>query len=501
MIFFERIMNLPFKLSTSATTKWLQSLSHVNSANAANQLNKVIKELRTSTSLTDEILKILIKLTPTVLFIISNIESSLLSKENPNVNNNHKIEQLCIQLLRNLSLAFYTLSSNESLSDKEKNQAIYIALQLIGFAQRSAAIYHQFSSSTLWQITNELYALAIEENLLHQEIDHIIKDFKHQVNIENVLKRNLLFTLLSPYQHTSSQIKEIFSISEQHAHLIKLKRENTPETIFAWNSENIDPPYIITPLKPKNNNALNIETKPFLSLIQSDSFSSQLNNETLELIVEKLSGFSETNIPLPSTLLINNIFVGFNDITEYLEKIEKLNKIEQLSSQIFEDSVQKEPVFASKRFDSSPLPTQSNSRNELLANTKSVKILQTQNNQFIIAETSPVDCSIGDIILLCSSNSNHQLGIIRQIKITNESGTIHILIETISGTVTFQQIESPKTSENKLISIEKENSNYQVLLAPCKLSNGTQIKVTSNKTFTLNSLVDYSPYFMHYNTA
>ncbi len=497
-------MSLQFELSTHAATEWLQSLSHSNSVNAANQLNKVIKELRAINSESDEVFKILTRLTPTVLFITANIESSLLKEKTKTRVNPQKIEKLCIQLLRNLSLAFYSFTDNEALTVDNQNQALYTALQLLGYTQRTAAIFHQFSSNSIWQVISELYQLADQRHILHQQIDIKIKEFKLLPTIETVIKRNLLFSMLSPYQHSSDQTKELFTLSEQHAPLLNLNRDNSSNNIFDWEPENQTPPVVINSIQAYNNTSIKIDPSSLLALIQSTSFKSALEQETLKTIIEKLSGFSVIKKPQASALLINRMVVGFHTITEYLEKVEKLNKIEQLSSQMEHSSFHKtgkeEPMdFTKNIIDSPPIPAQSSSSlDKLLAETKSVKIIKTKQPQFIIAETHSINCHIGDITLLCTSNTHHELGIIRQTRITNQSGTIHILIEKMSGHPFLLLVKSPETTDNKMICIQKIGTLPEVYLPGSTFSNGAQIKSAILETFTLDRLVDHSPYYNHY---
>lgn len=497
------ITKLPFKLSTDATADWLQSLSQLSSVNSANQLNKAVKQLRSIKTDTGKVLEILVQLTPTVLYICSNIEATLQKGSDKS----QKIEKLGIQLLRNLSLAFCSYTTQDTISTDKKNQAIYIALQLIGYTQRLAAIFHQFPSATLWKKTGELYTLANGRNILKQLITHKIRDFKNLTTAEDVLKRNILFAILAPYQHNSSEVKELFSISEQHSHLLKLNTENSPDNIFCWDLESEIPPHTKDSTHQQSDSHIKINATELLSLLRSTNFSFALDKETLALIIEKISGYKDPiNTSVPSALIINHLIVGLGNISTYLEKLEKLNKIERLSSQIIDSNPIKKMSLEPMEHEKSHLNPAtdfkpSNNSLKLLQGVPAVKMLQTKKDQYIIAETNPINSAIGDIILLCLPNLNLGIGIIRQIKLTNQSGTIHILIEKTSGIITAHLIDPPEASAKHIIVIQKDNSTRELFIAPSKLSNGTQIKSASGQSFTLDSLIDFSPFYMHYRIS
>jgi len=497
---------LPFELTEDSTTDWLHSLSQQNSVSSANQLNKAIKQLRLINKDDENLFDILILLTPTALFLNSTIESSLLaetkkqSSEKP-----HKIEKLCIQLLRNLSLAFCNFAEEESISYEKLNLAAYVALHLNAYTQRLCSIYHQYPSTTLWGKTGKLYTLAVERNIFQQEIKHEIKGLEDQSTIEAILKQNLLFTILSSYSYPSSEIIELFSISKSYAHLLNLNTENTTKHVFTWDPTSDTLPCTANITQPKNNLSINIDTNKFLSLIQSSAFSSSLAKESLKHIIDQLSGYTEIiNSSIPSPVpIINHLIIGITEITTFLDKVNQLNKIQQLSSEIDNTSTRKmtlEPMEFEKNYlRPAPVIDSLSNRDSLLANIKAVKILEPKNNKYLIAETNPIDCAIGDITLLSTTKIKFIPGIIRQIKTTNQSGTTHILIEKISGTPSSHLIKTPATQKNQIIISYNEDSKPELFIAPCKFSNGTQLTLSTEDKLRLNELSDYSPFFMRYS--
>ena len=499
--------NLPFDLTDDSANVWLQSLSHLSSVNSANQLYKVIKQLRSTKSDSTNTLKILIQLTPTALYIISDIESSLQADETKNTDKTQKIKKLCIQLLRNLSLNFYVFSNTSKLADNEKNQAIYMALQIIGYSQRLTTLFHQPPSSTLWKITAELYTFAQSRNIIQQEIKHKIKDFKNLTTIESALKRNLLFSILAPYQYNNIEINALFSISEKYAHLLTLDTADTADTAenkFYWDYANQTSPNIKQQSHKPSNSTISIDTRALTLKLQSTTFSSILKKDTLEDIINRLSGYTKViNSPLPSTFSINHLITGFFDITQYLKKIDNLDKIQQLSSELNGENntatsnMSLEPMEFEKSHFNKPPPLSSNI-DHLLAKTVTVKTLALKDTRFIMAETNPIDCSISDLTLLCSSKPHPELGIIRQIKTINPTGTLHILIEKVAGTPSPQIVSHSKAPDQAAILIQNKDTNASVFIAPCKLSSDAKIKPAIGSSTPLKALIDHTPFYMQH---
>lgn len=493
---------LPFDLTADSASAWLQSLSHLNSVNAANQLNKVVKQLRSTKQDSKNTLKILIQLTTTALYITSDIESSLQADEYKNPDKTQKIKKLCIQLLRNLSLSFYVLSNTSTLANDEKNQAIYMALQSIAYAQRLTTIFHQPPSSTLWKMTAELYTFAQSRNIIQQEIKHKIKDFKNLTTIESTLKRNLLFSILAPYQFNTAEINVLFSIAAEYAHLFTLDTVNCTEYGFFWDYTNLTAPNLRQSTHKPSHPTISIDTHALSLKLQSTSFSSRLTKDTFETIINRLSGYTKIiNSPLPSTFTINHLITGFTDILIYLNKIKNLDKIQQLSDELDDNNtiskMSLEPMEFEKNHLNRPSPLSDNI-SHLLAETTTVKTLSLKEPQFIIAETKPIGCYINDLTLLCSSQPHPELGIIRQIKTINPTGTLHILIEKVAGIPCPQIISHSKTSEQVAILVQNKDASSSVFTPSCKLSSDAKIELAIGINTPLNTLIDHTPFYMQY---
>ncbi len=497
------ITNLPFDLSVESTTDWLQSLSQLNSTHSANKLNKVLQQLRKTSTKNDNVFLILLQLTPTILYITHTLESSIVAEADiTGHTKSRKVGKLCIQLLRNLSLAFCNFTNKETISNEERNQAIYFSLHLIGYTQRITTVFHQFPSSRLWKTTGEIFTLAQNRNIVNNEINHKIREFKNLHSIDLVIKRNLLFSILAPYQYTSNEIKELFVLSEQNAHLLELNPPNSTENNFYWNSKNGSPPCLNNELF-KNNNA-NINTTSLISFLHSNSYiPNNVLKDILARIVEQLSGFKTLiNTATVSELNICHLIAGYTEILDYLEKTGTRDKIQQLSLLLDNTAVNNisiEPMEFEKNYLNPHFnPTPSNSQTELPKTAQAVKILPTSDKQYLIATINTIVCSLDDIVLLYYSNVNTELAIIRQIKKDRTSNCTNILLEKISGTPSYHLILAPETAGKQAILVQEDNSKTELILPPCKLYNGTEIKLASDDTITLEKLTDHNPHFMRY---
>lgn len=493
------ISKLPFNLLSNEVSIWLTSIEQHNKAKLAIELNDVAKLLRKDKTHPSATLTALIQLLPSILQTCNTIESSFLSKSEPQ-KYPLKVIRLCIQLLRNTALAACNTSEFDNLSETEKSLSIYIALQLIGHSQRLSAVFHEPPSSSLWKQTGQIYNLALQTKINQDEVKHSISQFKDQLSIESVLKRNILFNLFTPYRYSDKQIKELFSISNSLADTLDL---NTPPSsssinLFYWDSASNNTPNTINTTQPCQQVYISINTHKLLVTMQMDNFICNLDKELILRQIEHLSAYqSIIDTPIPSAPTISHLLTGFNNISEHLNKVSTLQKIQHLSTQVTSN----EPLSIQSKqekydgLNAPPIVAYSSNNKNLLSNAKPVKTLQVSNEKYIIAETSFIECNIGDLALLCHHNLTNKIGVIRQVKITNASKTVHILIEEIQGVPTTQ------TKDNEFISVSSENTQYILFPAPCKQANGSKLKSTSGASYTIEALIDYSSFYSLYQVT
>ncbi len=486
---------LPFNLLSDEISIWLASLEQQNSAKAAIELNNAAKALRRCESNSNDVLKALVQLTPLILQTCNTIELAFLT-ESPSNKYPQKVIRLCIQLLRNTALALSKTNKSKNVSNADHNLSIYMALQFIGQTQRLSALFHESPSASLWKEMGRIYNLALQTEANQQGIKHKIDSFKDQLSIETVLKRNILFNLFIPYQYSDKQIKELFLISNTLADKLEITSSiPSPTHSFYWDSNSNTPPSIINNTVPCQQVFITINTKDVLIAIQMSHFICNLDKELILKLIDCLSGYQLIiNNPIPSPPTISHLFTGFKNITEHLTKVCTLQKIQQLSTQTTSQgplSIQSKDA-RHNNLNAPPAIAYSSNYKDLLSSGRPVKTLQVSNERFTIAETGFMECDIGDIALLCHHNLTNKIGVIRQVKATNSSKTVHILIEEIAGNA------STPAKENKFISITNENFQKIIFPSPCKQSNGSKLQSASGDSYTLEQLIDYSPFFSLY---
>lgn len=487
---------LPFEINIAAASKWLQSLNHLNSVNSADQLNKVVIQLKSIDIRPEEVLKILLLLTPTILSVCSTIEQSfLVESEKKAANKSRKIEKLCFQLLKHFISAISHIACTKTSLKKDQCLAIYMTLHIISFNQRLSAVLHLPPTPSIWKTIGELYSLAKENNILSLEVNHQIKEFHNQTSIECAIKHILLFSILSPYQCSTIQIKALFIFAQYHANLLDLNTKKTNGHCYFWDPQSKSQPFRDS--EQDRSTSIIISTSELLSFIQSTNHSTFLEKQALAHAINQLSAYKELiDSALPSRLVINHIFIGLTETLEHLKKTSKLNKIQQLSLQFTEEKPKDAPLVSFEQNSSN----YSNEEN-LLEKAKAVKIIQTKNDDFIVTEASNLDCHIGNIILRCKDDNSLELGIIRQQKTTNQSGTSHTLIERVIGTPSPLISSNPEITDKRILIVKNENSSPTIFLAPGKLSNGTKITPSSENSYILDQLIDYSQFYTHFSAS
>ena len=496
---------LPFELSSDAVAIWLNFLNQNNIAKSAVELNSAVKILREHKSKSSEVFKALVLITPKVITTCNSIELAF-STKNHSGTPSLKIIRLCIQLLRNMGLAFCKINDLKNVSKDEQNTSIYFALQLIGHSQRLSAIFHETPSSSLWNEIGNIYHSALKEDSSQHKINHNIPTFKSQLTIESVLKRIILFNISNPYLYSAKQIKELFLIISMLADKLVLNNITTSSiNTFYWDSNSRNAPCAINSILQDQQLVTTINTEDVISTIQSNNFVCNLDPDALFNIIDHLSGYqSVINNPIPSAPAISHLLIGFDNISEYLTKVSTLKKIQKLSTQITPLDTLENTKIEDMDVTSNPQSKNTSSTNlEFLSKAKAVKSLQVNSKNLVIAETSYIECNIGDIALFCYADLTNKIGIIRQIKITNISKTVHILIEEISGTPsTLQLSKTPsQISEHEIIVIDAPMTQRVLLPYLHKLSNGGKLSCVADKKISLESLIDYSPFFSLYQTS
>jgi len=498
--------NLPFELSEDATTTWLQSLAETSSVKSANQFYKVIFRLRRTHQDANKIFRTIVQLTPSILETVAHIETSLLQQEQAD-KQTQKIEKLCIQLLRNLSLCYARLSIGQDLSLDKKNQALYLALQLIGLTQRITTLFHQFPSSTLWEKTGALYMKARSRDILLTVIKHPVRGINSSQTIDYIIKRNLLFAMFLAYQYSAIEVNALFLMAERIAHLLIFDTKTPEQCCYFWPLNGRQAPEMNDQFQFKSDLVLAIDNREIISFLKKADLSAYLSESVLNKIIYRLDGYTPLlDHPIPSRLTVTHLIIGLSNILDYLGKVDQLNRIQAIGSQTTHEKFLQQDSIELVEYDTShlsaaPVLNQEKSLENLLLDATTAKVIETNDPQCIITESYMMEYSIGQLILLHYTDKSPMLGIIRQVKKINVSATQHTLIEKINGIPALYQIQFPDMDEKRCIVMKSSQAKNEIVVRPGKYAKGTLFELSSNHKLALNRLIDHSRFIMRYTVS
>ena len=491
---------LPFELSVDALTSWLNSLSALPQIQAVHQLNLVLKQFKDEESRPTELLPLLISLTPLTLHLSNAIASAAVSEQKP-IDKPRKAAKLSIQLLRQLSLLFCQLTERANLNELEQLSAMYHALQCIGYCIRRYNLFYETPSATLWKKSAELYNLAVEKNALLIHLPTKIAEFKQQPTIESVIKRNLLFSIMAPSLFTSNEISQIFQVATEFAEQLKISA--APDNLdfgFYWDLHDEIPP---CPTR-KSQKALPdgfmaIDAHSIGQALQQDSLTANLSIATQNKLALHLLDYQPIfDSIIPGLTLRSEFLFGFNDVSDFLQELNKLQKIKHFSGQNNSASKPKRNLaLVPMEHERNAFETINQALNKTNAVSKSGNVLTITDNNYLVVEGHAFDCSTGDIAMFYRDQEPAMLGIIRQQSALSISNVIHILIEKITG---FYNIYTFKTTvgNRAAIVLDEDSDNAQVFLPPGKYQVDSKIPLTIGESLYLTACLESNSFFARF---
>lgn len=490
--------SLPFALTEEDVGKWLDSISGLPPVNAGSQLNQAFKVLKKEDAAGPELLAVLIKLTPPTLHVANTLAVSM--KPGAQQGKHAKIAKLNLQLYRHLALLFHSLVEVEVVSVEQKLQASYYALQLIGHYLRISSLLHELPSSTLWQKSGQLFSFAFENELLQHNIFSKIAEFRNQPSVENVLKRNILFSLAAFHKLSVADNQAIFGFANQYAHLIQINYEQTRNCHFVWHYKDGFPNQVSKSDQPLPPKAVAINTTALLPHLQISSFQPVISKPELERLTHHLSGYDKLlNDSIPSAPVLFKMLHGFQEVYGSLHHAEKLSRIYKLSAQAKTETqnsdLSLEPLEYEKSLQnafSKPEPALDKDGKEI---SNTVKILQNKSKDFFNVETRNANVQIGDLVILVNNNNATLTGVVRNSKAIVNTQSTMLLIERIYGMLSTRVVQSGPYQDAEAIMINADSDHPRIILGVRRYHNGTELPL-KDITVRLDGLIDYSPYFV-----
>jgi hypothetical protein len=498
---------LPFDLNEPAVAEWLNEISDESPVNAASQLNQVLTAFRKTKVPDNVILPLLLKLAPVSLHS-SHTLSKLLKSGVPD-HKTLKIAKLSLLLLRNQSLALLQIANATATEKSDKLYAVFYAIQFIGQYLRLSSQYQELPSETLWQVSGELYITAKQHELLHLPVSSKISEFRQQHCIIDAIKRNILFTLIGFHRLSASDNQTIYGFSNDYGNLIALKHVTDSHDLFSWSiGQNI--PYFSQENQHKTgpSQKLSIDTTRLQSILRPASFKAPISNDLIDYLLKVCTGYNkQMNDGVPSPPVIFGLCIGIKACHTYLSQQQRLNRIQHLSAQVKEQAKEEEdfinmslmPLDHEKKLQdnaltqpSSPIPSPS------LQSLINAKITQTNQSDYILAQTQQQGCNSGELILLINNKNAITPGIVRQVKTNADNSSAKLLIEKFKAELTPHNFYSEQNDmSGQLISVNENSDKPELFLPYAKYRNGSRIQF-NNRTARLVSLVDYSLSFTRY---
>lgn len=486
-------------LSTETLDNWLNALSSLTPANAANQLNQALKSLSHSAKLDHDLLALLTQLTPLAIHLSNSL---LVGNHSDSSSSNHskaiKVAKLSSQIFRHLSLLFYRLTETPSLSANASQQAIFHALQFGGYYLRNNALFYEPPSSTIWQNSAVLYKLAADRHWLQQPIVSKFHDFKALNTIEEVIKRNLLFSICAPTHYLAPEIHALFQLANQQHQQLEINWGPCRDFEFYWTLAEIPPVAIDQVHWTLPPQYLAIHSQSLAHRLQLGEIDCQLTPESRTRLVHQLTVFrpvfAATTIgpPLPACLL-----TGFKAVSNHLLEEDKLSKIMRLSnlptsSKNSFRNMSLLPLEFEKNFENPNAPLNTGFQTPLVP----ARLLRNPSKQYLVAESHTNNLISGEMGLFFRQQNPTKLVIIRQ-QMVSEDVTL-ILMEAIEGSIDIYTIDNAAKESQQAIVVGANSASPEVFLPAGRYRSDSQISLQHGRSLYLEAYMEHSAVFSRF---
>lgn len=491
---------LPFELTQESLAVWLDSLTALPHFQAANQLNLALKSLKNAEFKTADVLPALINLTPLTL-LFSNSLSLAIKQDSAASEKSLKLGKLSMQLPRQLALLFCQLNDTQQLSNQDQQTAIYYALQLIGYSLRYYSLFYEVPSNTLWKKSAELYKQSVALDALNTTHTSKINDFKPQSSIGSVIKRNLLFSILNPSLHATDEINPLFQLANQHGYLLEISSAaDSHEFGFYWDLQGDQPPCPIRkPALSLPNGFMAINAQHLSHELHLGTLTTSITHNAQNKLALLLSGYRQVFHSItPGLPSRTKLIAGFKACCQYLQELDKLAKINQLSSQ------HPHSRTLDRNFSLVPLEHQRNvfENSDQTANQQPlagqfVNLHKTPNKQYSVAERRNLDCLTGDIVLLYKEQHPVSIAIIRQQALNDFNNSNQLLLEHLPGSCLIYSLSEQKKHEFAIV-IAEDTPHRQVFLPPGKYTLNSNIQLLIDKSLQLTACLESNSFYARF---
>lgn len=493
---------LPCELTVEALAAWIDSLRAMPQAQAAHQLNQLLKKIKDDMCEPSALLPVLLGLTPISLRYANGLATAATApSEHKNFAASRKVAKLCMQLLRQLALLFCQLAEQENLANAERQTAIYYALQCVGHCLRVYCLFYETPSATLWKKSAALYELASSKQYLRTHQSTKLTEFRQQNDIETVLKRNLLFSILRPALHAPSEINQFFELANHYADQLQISTAPDGNDFgFYWDLNDEQPPCKVRKARrPLPHGFLAIDAQTIGLALQQDVHVAHLERLLQTKIALLLSNYQAVfDSIIPGHPSHSEFLLGFKDVSAFLLELNKLQKIRQLSGQA------KASGNPRRNLALVPLEHEKNAfewMNQAIAKTNAISkvgnVLKITHTEYTIAEGGVFDCFTGDLAMFYRDQQPATLAIIREQSSLSISNVTHILMEKIPGPYSIYTIQSGSNNQQAIV-VDEEGKDPQVFLPPGKYAVDGKIPLTIEESLHLTACLESTSFFARF---
>lgn len=144
-------------------------------------------------------------------------------------------------------------------------------------------------------------------------------------------------------------------------------------------------------------------------------------------------------------------------------------------------------------------------QNTSSAYVNTAKVQATLDARLDVAELQVMPNELGEPAIVFTGKELPALCVIRQIQKNAQVNIWRILLEKLSGEVSYVQVAGKSKAKATAIMIEAGEAPREILLPVDKYSTGSGIRILRHgqqfEDLTLTRLVDFTPHYMRYQIA
>ncbi|MBW6453150.1 MAG: hypothetical protein K0A92_05125 [Methyloprofundus sp.] len=491
---------LPFELTHQSISDWLKQLNSSDVLLTSNEIHKVLSILKKQQEAIDtsSLTLIVVRITPVVMYLSGFLEQAMMKYAQQ-----RKIPQMSIRILRHLAFLHLCLAQRLEQRDQRVLHLNY-ALQILGVAFKHYALSYERPSAVLWASMADCYRLASVHKLLDIEVVKPLADFQALTTISLALKRLLLFWLANPYRLSQEDIRALFDFCTLNSALVKLINPNLPaESAFCWDysqGDGFQPVYFKPVRLPEECILFHAH-----ELLRSEQ-SKRLSVVGGELFLARLSHYQEliehTKFALAKSYVVAS---GFEQLTEFFTRHVHNNEILILNTpspnvlnftslELVQDKVKKKPVL--ERTSATDIWADIEAKKEKVeVNFGAMKLVQTSQAHFYVAETLLVKLLEGDVFVTYDTSLKPVLGVSRRTDAGQRDRLQKSVVQLLAGQVSV--LSQAYFVVRKSALLLTHESTFELFLASGQYALGSVLKFDQAEV-TLERLLELSPKFMRY---